>query len=177
LTGIAATSLIVFAPVRSDAAEQLTAELASLAGDHPSPFSRIPGTHFARLVFVPALTGPDDRPLAEAGSFLMLCADFDADLRRWAVALCALGGPELEAIMRCWEGFTGFGDAQEVANYLDRHRVMAGFTVTGYRRATVPEVREALRLRRGLRELAARTKTEQLAPAELRDAWRRVVMP
>jgi hypothetical protein len=177
VTGIAATSLIVFVPVRSGAADQLPAALASLDGDHPSPFSRIPGTHFARLVFVPALTGPDDLPLPEDGSFLMLCADFDTDLAAWAGALCAHGGPQLATIFDWCEGFPGLDDARALEKYLARNRVAAGFTVTGYRRATVAEVREALRLHRELRALAARAQAEQLGASALRAAWREVVMP
>ena len=131
MTGIAATSLIVFAAVRRGAADQLSAELASLDGDHPSPFLRIPGTHFARLVFVAALTGPDDLPLPEDGSFLMLCADFDTDLAGWAAALCTHGGPQLATILDCCEGFPGLDDATEVEKYLARNRVAAGFTIAG----------------------------------------------
>src|SRR5262249_43353391 len=102
---------------------------------------------------------------------------FDTELREWARALCARGGPQLASILSCWEGFPGFSDAADVERYLDVHRVQAGFTVVGYRRATVAQVREALRLRRGLRALAARNQAEKLDASALRRAWRQLVMP
>ena len=177
MTGIAATSLIVFAPVTSGAADGLQAALASLDGGGASPFSQIGGTHFARLVFVPALRGPDDEPLAKEGPFLMLCADFDADLDGWSSALCDRAHPQLERVLRCWEGFPGLSDAADLAQFLARNSVRAGFTVAGYRPATVAEIREALALRRKLRELAQRTQLERLGASALRDVWRRLVTP
>jgi hypothetical protein len=177
VTGIAATSLIVFAPVKTGAADRLPADLASLDGKGESPFSRIGGTHFARLVFVSALTGPEDEPLEGEGSFLMLCADFDAELHEWTEGLCDRAGPALAGGLSCLEGFPGLDDATEVEEFLRRHRVQAGFTVAGYRRATVAEIREALRLRRALRALAARRQSEKLGASALREAWRQLVMP
>jgi hypothetical protein len=177
VTGIAATSLIVFAPVKSGAADRLPADLASLDGNGGSPFSRIGGTHFARLVFVPALTGVEDEPLEGEGSFLMLCADFDPELHEWAEGLCDRAGPGLAAVLSCWEGFPGLDDTGEVEGFLRRHRVHAGFTVAGYRRATVAEIREALRLRSALRALALRRQSEKLGASALREAWRQLVMP
>jgi hypothetical protein len=175
VSGIATTSLIVFAPVKGDSAARLPRDLASLGTDQESPFSDVPGTHFARLVFLPALTGPDDLPLTEEGSFLMLCADFDSDLRDWASALCT-HGRQLGSILSSWDGFPGLDDAAEVERYLERNRVPAGFTIAGYRRARVAEVREALHLRQELRALAARKQTEKLSPSELRAAWRQLVV-
>lgn len=176
MTGIATTSLIVFAPVKSGAADRLPADLASLDGKGESPFSRIGGTHFARLVFVSALTGVQDEPLEGEGSFLMLCADFDVELDEWAQRLCDRAGTELAGVLGCWEGFPGLDGASEVEGFLRRHRVQAGFTVAGYRRATVAEIREALRLRSALRALAEQRQSEKLGASALREAWRQLVM-
>jgi hypothetical protein len=176
--GIAASSLIVFAPVDAAATDRLSRALAALDRDPAgSPFAGVPGTHFARFAVVPALTGPDDVRYEQLGSFLLMCADFDATVAEWSEALCATAGRALLPVLECWAGFPGIRDPTAVAKFFERHNAPAGFTVAGHRHATVSEIREALRLKRELRALAIRAQVERLAPAELRDAWQQVVRP
>jgi hypothetical protein len=75
--------------------------------------------------------------------------------------------------MNCWEDFPGCGEPRGVAAFLGRRNVPAGFTVPGYRPATVTEVREALALRDELRQLAVRA--QDLDAAELRREWEAVL--
>lgn len=171
MSGVAASSLIVFAPVRSGAEERLLAALDGLGSGDSSPFARIRGTHFARWVFVPALTGPGDVRLEAEGAFLIMCADFDTSPQAWAAAMCEYAGAALSPVMDCWDRFPGCEDPGAVAAFFARHNVPAGFTVAGYRRTTVDEVREALRLHDSLRALAIRVQRECLDPSALRAAW------
>lgn len=161
----------MFAPVRAGAAERLLAALEGLGGGEASPFARVPGTHFARWVFVPALTGPGDVPLTADGAYLLMCADFDTSPRSWAADLCHAAGIALGPVMDCWDGFPGCEEPARVAAFFERHNFPAGFTVAGYRRTTVEEVLGALRLHDALRCLAVRARRERLDPTALRAAW------
>jgi hypothetical protein len=175
MSGIGAASLTVMAPVRADASEALLAELERLGSGDEGPFARVSGTHFGRFVFVPALTGTRGEPLTSAGSFLLMCADFDSSQAAWSASLCEHAGDQLDAVMSHCEGFPGSGDPAAVADYFISHNAPPGFTVAGYRRIRVEDVREALRLQRALRDLAMRAQAEGLGGAELRAAWRDVV--
>jgi hypothetical protein len=180
--GVAAESLIVFAPVEADAIERLRDALAALADDGDptgasSPFARVPGTHFARFAIVPALTGPNDVRYDQLGPFLLMCADFDSTVSEWVQAVCTKAGEALGPVLHCWTGFPGLADPSAVTAFFESHNVPAGFTVKTHRSATVGEIREALRIKRELRALAIRAQAERLTPTELRDAWQDVVRP
>lgn len=175
MSGIGAASLTVIVPVRAGASDALLAELERLGSGDEGPFARVPGTHFGRFVFVPALTGSRGEPLTSAGSFLLMCADFDSSQAEWSASLCELAGNQLDAVMSHCEGFPGSGDPAAVTDYFISHNAPPGFTVAGYRRIRVEDVREALRLQRALRDLAMRAQAEGLGGAELRAAWRAAV--
>lgn len=175
MSGIGAASLTVIVPVRAGASDALLAELERLGSGDEGPFARVPGTHFGRFVFVPALTGTRGEPLTSAGSFLLMCADFDSTQAEWSASLCELAGNQLDAVMSHCEGFPGSGDPAAVTDYFISHNAPPGFTVAGYRPIRVEDVREALRLQRALRDLAMRAQAEGLGGAELRAAWRAAV--
>lgn len=172
MSGIAACSLVVLAPVKRGSGEPLLRALAGLGDGGQGPFAAAPGTHFGRFAFVPALQDQEGHPLEEEGSFLLMCADFDATPLEWAQALCERAGAQLDSVMDHCEGFPGSREPAAVADYLTRHSAPPGFTIPGYRRARVDEVREKLRLARALRALAARAQAEELSGAALRRAWR-----
>jgi hypothetical protein len=177
VSGVAATSLVVLAPVREDASERLRTALAALDEAPESPFALVPGTHFARFALVPALTGPRDVRYMEPGPLLLMCADFDTSTAVWAASVCERTGGALAATLACWAGFPGTGDAEAVAEFFALHNAAPGFTVAGHRRATVDEIRAALTLKRELRSLAVRAQVERLDPGALRDAWHAVARP
>jgi hypothetical protein len=170
VSGIAATNLIVLLPVLPGRGETLRAALEALPEGEASMFARAGGTHFGRWTFVPALTGPGNTPLPEGGSYLLMCADFDASVAEWTSALCRSARPELDAVLSHCAGYPGTEDPAAWTSYLVAHAAPRGFTVAGYR-ATVTEVREALRLRSALRSLVVRGAREKLSPAALREAW------
>jgi hypothetical protein len=172
VSGVGASALVVLAPVRTGAQEQLLAALADLGDGEQSPFARVPGTHFGRFAVIPALKDPTGAPLESEGSFLLMCADFDPTPAAWTASLCEHAGAQLDAVMGHCEGFPGSRDPARVAAYFAAHDAAPGFTVAGYRRTTVEGVREALRLRRALRGLAATAQAEGLEGAALRAAWR-----
>ena len=171
MSGIAASSLAVMAPVRAGASQDLLGALEGLGNGDEGPFARVPGTHFGRFAFIPALKGARGESLYSVGSFVLMCAEFDSAPAVWTASLCARAGDQLDSVMGSCEGFPGSGDPTAVAEYFGNHNAPPGFTVAGYRRVRVEEVREALRLQRALRELAMRVQADGLEGGSLRAAW------
>lgn len=172
MSGIAASSLVVLAPVVRGAEHALLQALVALGDGGAGPFASAPGTHFGRFAFVPTLQDEDGRPLEAEGAFLLMCADFDTTPAEWAQALCDGAGAQLDSVMRHCEGFPGSSEPAGVADYLTRHSAAPGFTVPGYRRVRVEQVQQKLRLARALRDLATRAQAEELSGSVLRRAWR-----
>lgn len=172
MSAIAASSLVVLAPLRAGVEERLLAALEELGRGGQSPFALVPGTHFGRFALVPALKDPAGAAIESEGSFLLMCAEFDTPPAQWTAQFCARAGAELDAVMGCCQGFPGSGDPPGVADYFAAHNAAPGFTVAGYRRSSVEDIRAALRLQRALRDLAARAQAENLDGAALRRAWR-----
>lgn len=172
MSGIARSALAVLSPVNIGAGEQLLAALDALGEAQRGPFAQVPGTHFGRFAFVPALTGAHRHALPSEGSFLLMSADFDTDPADWTRALCTRAGKQLDSVMMHCRGFPGSADPAAVDEYFVAHNAAAGFTVAGYRPARVEEVRAALRLKQGLRDLAVGAQAQKLSGVELKRAWR-----
>ncbi len=123
------------------------------------------------------LTDQHGEDVEELGPFLLMCADFDAAVESWTAELCGRAGGQLDSVMSFCDGWPGSGEPGAVAEFFMRHNAAPGFTVAGYRRATVEEVREKLALRSSLRELAVRAANGGLEGTALRRAWREAVGP
>lgn len=149
----------------------MLAALQALGAPDQGPFASVPGTHFARFAYLPALTGPGGVTLEEEGSFLLMAADFDSAPGDWTSVLCARAGAQLDGVMMHCVGFPGSADPAAVTAYFTAHHAPPGFTVPGYRRSTVEEVRAALRLKGNLAVLAARAQADGLTGRALRQAW------
>ena len=176
MSGIA-NSLIALTPLRDGTGPGALAALAAFDAPAPSPFARVPGTHFARWSVVGRLPGPDGAPLPDGPEYLLTCADFDPPLPVWARGLCEYAGTDVDTVMSFAVGWPGCASPGAVAEFLAAHHAPAGFTVSTYGRATVGEVRAALALRRSLRALAVRAQNDGLDPGALRAAWRRTAGP
>ena len=108
---IGAASLAVMAPVRAGASSGAAGGARSAeATETEGPFARVPGTHFGRFAFIPALTGARGEALESEGSFLLMCAEFDSAPATWTTLLCERTGDQLDSVMGYCEGFPGSGD-------------------------------------------------------------------
>lgn len=138
-----------------------------LEGLQPSPLARLPRTHFARFVIVPALyTEASQRhPDGLERELLIFSASFDGPRDSYVEELCATLADEARAI---WGRCEGAGEAQgaDLKRYLLRHQLRTGFFVAAYPDATVPEVRRCLGVRE--RMLGFAVRAQAMAPAELR---------
>jgi len=144
-------------PDRVDAAHKVLGDLPS---GPDSPFARLGGTHFARLVVLDSLPVPA----------LLLGAEIDGDERRWVGRLSERAGEELDLVFEHCDSYPGSADAGPLWRYFAARRCRAGFSVLSYGDAAVPEIVAALALRARLRRFAEAAARD---PAALRAQWRK----
>lgn len=162
-------ALVVMAPLREGRDEEVLAVLAAMPGGPHSPFARVPSTHFARWLLIPALLGGNGEPVEPAQAYLLFTADFDGTLEEWSAAVTEKIGADVDRVFEHCEDYPGSNPPPSFLEFIGEHRIDVGFSVVSYR-ATVTAIRESLDLQRSLRELAA--VSHELDPGELRGAWR-----
>jgi hypothetical protein len=160
-----ACALTVLAPVRPGREASLRGALAALPSGAGSPLARVPGTHFARWVVVPAL------PEAGGRAQLLFTSCVDAPLERWLHGLVLGLGSDADAIWGCCEGYPGRSPAASLVAWLRRYRVRTSFFVAAYPTASVDDVRAALADRAALAAFAVRA--QGMDDAELHAAFLR----
>jgi hypothetical protein len=150
------SALTIRTPISPSRLEALENHLARLG---PSPFSQVPGTHFARWVVVKQLRNEGNRfrssnPLDAHPPMLLFGAAVDGTPDRYLDVLCAQLPAEGCAVWtdHC-EGLDQSGALDRIAlkRYLKSKRVRGGLFYAGYE-ASATEVVEAVQARRRLRE-------------------------
>jgi hypothetical protein len=144
--------LTVLHPIRDGRRDALAAAIAALGRD-PSPFKRVHGTHFARLVLF------DHWPFTARPHLLFSCiadgAD-ETDIDAYVERLCASIPTVVDTVWGECAGVpeSGSADAAVFGRWL-RSRQLTTTTFFGpYGRATVHEVHQALQLRDQAQTLA-----------------------
>jgi hypothetical protein len=163
------SDVLLLASVLPGREDDVSAALASMPSGEGSPLGRVPGTHFARLVFIPGLESRRRRLRRRAGAFLLFAAEFDGDMDAYLTALARLAGPELDSVLHNCAGYPGAAD-RGLADWARAHKIAASYSVLAYPGATVEEIRESLELRRRLSRFAVRSAG--LDPQRLQSAWR-----
>lgn len=101
-------------------AAEVRSVLARLNQLEVSPFTRVPGTHFARWNVIddmPQLGFPSQEDHLKS-KYLMLEADFDGDRDQWIDGLTTAVPETLSAVYRHCVGFPGVSSLAEVRAYL-----------------------------------------------------------
>ncbi len=101
-------------------AAELRSVLARLNQLEVSPFTRVPGTHFARWNVIddmPQLGFPSGEDHLKS-KYLMLEADFDGDRDRWIDGLMTAIPETINAVYRHCVGFPGVASLADVRRYL-----------------------------------------------------------
>lgn len=138
-----------------------------------SPFARVGRIHFARWVIVPQLVEvgpPPEVPDRLNNEYLLFSTDVDGDLEPFLEALRTEIPEVMDAVYSHCVAYPGSADRDGFQRYFRHNQIETTFPFSAYQDATVPEVREALELRRRLIDLAVRSQT--LDPAGLQEAYR-----
>jgi Dyp-type peroxidase family len=159
----------VLFPVQIDHEQELGAELGRLGSGADSPFARIRGTHFARLVVVPRLRDRRNNTLASTPFCLFFSAEFDAFTDGYLEAMTALMPTEADATFRHCENYPGAADPPAFKRWFREHELKAGFSLRGNPGAPVRKVPASLALRERIIAFAA--DTQACDPATLKESW------
>ena len=148
-------SLLVIAPIRAGAAEELEAYLQGWPTGDQSPLKQLPGTHMARFVVLPPFRRSNGRPLDDT-SQLLFGAEFDGHADAYVAAVAAL--PEARRTFEHCAGYRDDGDTEALRRYLCDYRISPGFSIVAFDDAALDKVLTALELRRHLGDFVIRTQ-------------------
>ncbi len=159
---------LAITPIRPGRAAVLRKKLVALEGS-PSPFTKLPRTHFGRFVILPDFSDDtvDYQPADEdrlGAEYLIFSVCFDGDRDSYLRELAA-GIPA--TAKKIWGECAGVdaGDPDDLVRYLKANQIDCGQYFSAYGHTTVAEVRRVLRQQRAMRDLAVRQY--ELTPAEL----------
>jgi hypothetical protein len=162
-------ALTVFTPITADRVETLRTTLADLP--HPSPFARLTGTHFARLVIIEDFVSDASQPAPEhlPAPYLLFSATFDGTLGAYLDELSRALAPEAQQIWGCCAGAPDPASGAALTAYLEHNQIQTGLFFSAYPEADVATVQNALSRR--AQTIAFAVRSQGMAPEELRDAF------
>ena len=165
-------ALMVITPVREGEADALQAYLDALPRGPDSPLARLAHTHMARLLIVPDMPFPPERPdLADplGGPYLLFTATFDGSLDRYLGELAEALAPEAEEIWGRCLGCPRPAAGAALKAYIGRNQLQSGVVFAAYGDASVADVRRALDKRERLQDFVIRA--QDMTPAKRRKAF------
>jgi hypothetical protein len=168
-SGIDSEGFAALLPVREGAEQSVCEAVRGLSPGKESPFARLPGTLFARLILIPRLRDRHERELSEIPFCLFLAAEFDIATVRWLESLCASLPDDLERLFGFCAGYPGAGATEAFMSWMLEHRVPAGFSLHGYPQLSCERIEQSLELRE--RIIAFALETRGLEPAALSERW------
>jgi hypothetical protein len=168
--GINREGLAVVLPVMDGKAARVGEALGKLGTRQASPFARIRSTHFARLVLIEHFPGlHKNQTLPGVPACVFFAAEFDITVSGYIEALCTLMPKEADSVFELCAGYPGVRVPPLLEEWMERHRVKAGFSLHGNPKAHVRQVVGSLELRERIIRFALDTRS--LEPAALRKAW------
>ncbi len=152
--------------------QELRDYLESLPVGGESPLARVGVVHFGRWVIVSRLVylGPPSEPDDLRNEYLLFAVEVDGPLEGFLDLLRERMAEEADLVWGHCVGYPGSGDRDTFHRYLRHNQIDVQLAFAAYPEATLPEVLEALDLRRRLIELAVRA--QDLDPASLQEAYR-----
>ncbi len=163
--------LTAIAPVRPGLRRALAGRLNELRTERPSPFERLPGTHFVRVAPFDRLGVTRQGEQAERlpAGYLLTSLIFDGDPDRYLVALALRCREQVAGIWGCCEGCPPAGDGIAFAAWLRSCELDALHCFATVPDASAPRIRTALDMRRRLIRFAVATQDH--SPGELQAAF------
>jgi len=148
----------------------LATRLRALSAADPSPFARLPATHYVRLAPFDHLGAdvPGEAVEPVGGTYLLVSFIFDGDPDRYLVALARVCRREVEDIFGCCEGWPGPLDLAAFAAWV-RGGERDALHRFGALPASAPHIRSVLDLRRRLIDFAV--DTQDVSASDLHEAY------
>jgi len=126
--------------------------LGTLSRNKSSPFARVSGTHFARLVVMDdvVFVGAPAREEHLQSRYLVFEANFDGDLDKYLDSMAREIPGEVDSIWKHCVGYPGVANAAAFAAYMKKCQVETTFFFADVCDRTVPEILRALQVQSAL---------------------------
>jgi hypothetical protein len=123
--------------------------LSKLANDEHSPFAKVPGTHFVRLVVMDdvVFVGYPARDEHLKSQYLICTADFDGPLDPYLQTLARTIPTELDAIWNHCVGYPGATDPAKFAEYMKKCQIETALYFSDVNDRTLEQTLKALRVK------------------------------
>jgi hypothetical protein len=155
-------------PVIDGDDDAVRALLTRFPNGRASPFARLSGVHFARLVLV-QFRDRNGRARGDVPWCLFFAAEFDALVGGFLEVLCTAMPGECDQLFGHCDGYPGVGAPTAFKRWMLDHRVPPGFTVIGNPGAA-DELQRCLALRQHVIDFAV--ETQGLTPQQLHERWK-----
>ena len=149
------SAITIATPVEPGRLHALRQTLDSLTSD-ASPFSHIDQIHVARWVVVESFGGRGRRGPPEdlGGPYLFFLCTFDGTADQLLRDIATTIGRDADAVWEACVDYPGSVDEKAFVGYLRGHEIDTSHFVAGYGDASVAQVRQSLRDRSALIDLA-----------------------
>jgi hypothetical protein len=168
-----AYAFMAMTPVKPGEERPLAEYLRGLRARGPSPFARLPRTHFARFVIVPDFHhDPTWKQRKEEHldlNYLIFTSNLDGDLDSYLDELCEKLAPEAPEIWGRCVGCPESPRGAALKKYLKHNRIQTGIFFAAYGHATVGTVKRALREREQM--IAFAVASQGLEPEALQKSF------
>jgi hypothetical protein len=170
--------LTILSPIRNDRPGAISHVLAlrehlSHMDRHDgSPFARVPGTHFARLVVMGdvVFVGSPSKIDHLASHYLIFTSDFDGDLDTYLRTMAQAIPAELDQIWKHCVGYPGAADAGKFADYMKKCQVETTFYFADVNDKTLGQTLKALQVKTELSAFVE--KNQGQSAAQLQKAFK-----
>jgi hypothetical protein len=117
-------------------------------GEH-SPFAKVPGTHFARLVVMDdvVFVGSPTQEEHLNSAYLVFTSDFDGDLDNYLQSMASVIPEVLDAIWSNCVGYPGAGDVGKFTEYMKKCQVTTTFYFADVNDKTLGQTLTALMIK------------------------------
>jgi hypothetical protein len=166
LYGLTILSPIILEPTKGVAHDlALRKHLATLENDNRSPFARVPGTHFARLVVMDdvVFVGSPSREEHLRSPYLVFTSDFDGDLDAYLGSMARDVPNEVDTIWKHCAGYPGSEDAGKFSAYMKRCQVKTTFYFADVNDKTLGQTLKALQVKSELADFIVRNQGQPAA--------------
>jgi hypothetical protein len=158
--------------------------LSGMRNEEHSPFARVPGTHFARLVVMDdvVFVGSPSREEHLKSPYLIFTSDFDGELDGYLESMAGHIPHVLDEIWSNCVGYPGAADPHKFAEYMKKCQVTTTFYFADVNDKSLEQTLQALQFKFALADFVARNQgqragTLQQAFAAFREEIKRTPPP
>ena len=161
-----AYGLTILSPIKSGCINSISHDLIirkylfHMAKGEDSPFAKVSGTHFARLVVMNdvVFVGAPTREEHLNSSYLIFTSDFDGGLENYLETMARTVPDVLDAIWSNCFGYPGAADARKFTEYMKKCQVTTTFYFADVNDKTLGQTLKALQVKSALADFVVQNQ-------------------